>query len=155
MTAVTGRAAGFIATLYFVDAVMEIKDATTAAAAVIAGNKVKDVADMGSLSKTRSIIDVPVYGEDVASKLPGQGDPGTFDFNVTFNMDDTVHTALRDDDGKTPHSFIIVFTQGTNITYAVFDGYIADASAALPISDRIQLDVSVARDGGVTWVDAT
>lgn len=154
MAGVTGRAAGFIAKLYFIDEAMTTKDATTAAAAEITGNHVKDVADMGMLSKTRNIIDIPVYGEDVAGKLPGQADPGTFDFNITFDMSDTVHKALRDDDATSLHSFMIVFTQGTNKTWAVFDGYIADASAGQPIDDRIQMDVSVARDGGVTWIDA-
>ncbi|MFN3895764.1 MAG: hypothetical protein ACK4KU_14665 [Acinetobacter sp.] len=154
MPAVTGRAAGFIATLYFSDSVISTKDAATLASATASQFKVKDVADMGALSKNRNIIDIPVYGEDVASKLPGQADPGTFDFNITFNMDDVLHKSLRDDDGKTPHTFIIKFTQGANATFAAFDGYIAMADAGLPLDDRIQMDISVARDGGVTWVDA-
>ncbi|MBQ2262723.1 MAG: hypothetical protein II336_15295 [Loktanella sp.] len=154
MAAVTGRAAGFIAKLYFSTSILETKDATALASATDAEFQVKDVADMGALSKTRNIIDIPVYGEDVASKLPGQADPGTFDFNITFNMDDVLHKSLRDDDGKTPHTFIIKFTQGNNATYAAFDGYIATADAGLPLDDRIQMDISVARSGGVTWVDA-
>lgn len=154
MAGIQGRAAGFIAELYFVSSVMTTKDATTVAAAAILANKVIDVADMGNLAKTRNIIDIPVYGADVMSKLPGAADPGTFDFNVTLNMDDVTHVALRDDSGKIPHSFIIKFSQGANITYACFDGYIADASTGQPYDDRVQMDVSVARDGGVTWIDA-
>jgi hypothetical protein len=109
---------------------------------------------MGALSKARTVIDIPVYGEDVMGKLPGQADPGTFDFNVTFLMNDAIHKSLRDDDGKTPHTFVIKFTQGANVTYAAFDGYVATADVSPPIDDRIQMDVSIARDGGVTWVDA-
>jgi hypothetical protein len=154
MSSVTGRAAGFIATLYLVDSVISSKDLTTVAATAVVGNIVKDVADMGSLTKARNIIDIPVYGADTMSKLPGQADPGTFDFNVTFNMDDVTHKALRDDDGLTPHTLIIKFTQGTNVTYAAFDGYVATADVTAPIDDRIQMDVSIARDGGVTWLDA-
>jgi hypothetical protein len=154
MASVQGRAAGFIATLYMVTDVITTKESAAVTAAAIAGNKVIDVADMGTLSKARNIIDIPVYGDDVASKLPGQADPGTFDFNVTLNLNDATHIALRDDDGKAPHSFIIKFTQGTNITYAVFDGYIATADVGLPIDDRIQMDVSIARSGGLTFVDA-
>ena len=154
MTAVTGRAAGFIASLYFVNTVIATKAANTVAAAAITGNQVIDVADMGSLSNQRNIIDIPVYGKDVMSKLPGQVDPGTFDFNVTFNMDNVTHKALRDDAGTAPHSFIIKFSQGANITYACFDGYIAGADVTFPIDDRTQMDVSIARDGSVTWVDA-
>jgi hypothetical protein len=155
MAGVTGRAAGFIATLYYSATVIATKDATALATATGSEFEVIDVADMGSLAKTRAIIDIPVYGADVSSKLPGQADPGTFDFNVTLNLDDTIHKALRDDAGTTPHSFVIKFTQGANITYAAFDGYVADASVSPPIDDRIQMDVSIARDGAVTWVDAT
>jgi hypothetical protein len=49
---------------------------------------------------------------------------------------------------------VIKFTQGANITYAAFDGYIADATVSQPIDDRIQMDVSVARAGAITWLDA-
>ena len=154
MTAVTGRAAGFIAKLYYVSTVIGTKDESTIEAALIAGNLVKDVAEMGALAKARTIIDIPVYGEDVAGKLPGQADPGTFDFNVTLNLDDTVHKALRDDDGRIQHSFIVEFQQSTTAkTYAAFDGFIADATVEQPIDDRIQMNVSIARSGGITWVD--
>lgn len=154
MSSVTGRAAGFIASLYLVNSVITTKDLTTVAAAAVVGNLVKDVADMGSITKQRAIIDIPVYGADTMSKLPGQSDPGTFDFNVTMNFDDVTHLALRDDDGLTPHTLIIKFTQGANATYAVFDGYVATADVVAPIDDRIQMDVSIARDGGETWIDA-
>jgi hypothetical protein len=154
MASVTGRAAGFIATLYYSAAVDDVKDIASMATTAAIANEVLDVADIGSLNKTRTIIDIPVYGDDVKGKLPGQVDPGSFDFNVTLNLDDAIHTALRDDDGLTIHTFVIKFTQGANITYAAFDGYIADATVSQPIDDRIQMDVSVARAGAITWLDA-
>lgn len=155
MASVTGRAAGFIATLYYnaVNIPDADKDLAAVAAATV-GNEVLDVADIGSLNKTRTIIDIPVYGDDVKGKLPGQVDPGTFDFNVTLNLDAASHVGLRDDDGLTLTTFVIQFTQGANITYAAFDGYIADATVSQPIDDRIQMDVSVARAGAITWLDA-
>lgn len=155
MASVTGRAAGFIATLYYVATVDATKDEASIAANAIEGNKVVDVADMGSLANTRSIIDVPVYGEDVAGKLAGQADPGTFDFNVTLHLDDATHVAIRDDNGTDEHTFILKFAQGANVTYACFDGFLADASVSAPIDDRVQMDVSVARSGAVTWIDAS
>ena len=154
MASVTGRAAGFIATLYYSATVDAVKDVVSMATTAAPANEVLDVADIGSLNKTRTIIDIPVYGDDVKGKLPGQVDPGSFDFNVTLNLDDAIHTALRDDDGLTEHTFVIKFTQGANITYAAFDGYIADATVSQPIDDRIQMDTSVARSGGITWIDA-
>lgn len=154
MASVTGRAAGFIATLYYSAAVDATKTVLTMATTAAAGNEVLDVADIGSLNKARTIIDIPVYGDDVKGKLPGQVDPGTFDFNVTLNLDDASHVLLRDDDGLTIHTFVIKFTQGAAITWAAFDGYVADATVTSPLDDRIQMDVSVARSGGVTWLDA-
>jgi len=154
MSSVTGRAAGFIATLYYVSTVDADKDVASMATSAASGNEIIDVADIGSLNKARSVIDVPVYGDDVKGKLPGQVDPGSFDFNVTLNLDNTIHKALRDDDGLTPHSFVIKFTQGTAVTWAAFDGYVADATVNQPIDDRIQMDVSIARSGGITWLDA-
>jgi len=155
MTAVTGRAAGFIAKLYFSTSVDATKDLTSMATTAADANEVLDVADIGSLNKTRTIIDIPVYGDDVKGKLPGQVDPGSFDFNVTLNLNNAIHTALRDDDGLTIHTFVVKFTQGSNITYAAFDGYVADATVSQPIDDRIQMDVSVARAGAITWLDAS
>ena len=101
MAAVTGRAAGFIATLYYSVAVDSTKDVTSMATTAASGNEILDVADIGSLNKARTIIDIPVFGDDVKGKLPGQVDPGTFDFNVTLNLNDASHVLLRDDDGLT------------------------------------------------------
>lgn len=154
MAAVTGRAAGFIATLYYSVTVDAVKDVASMATTAASGNEILDVADIGSLNKARTIIDIPVYGDDVKGKLPGQVDPGTFDFNVTLNLDDASHVLLRDDDGLTLHTFVVKFTQGAAITWAAFDGYVADATVTSPLDDRIQMDVSVARSGGVTWLDA-
>lgn len=154
MAAVLGRAAGFIAELYYVPTVIADKSETNLEAAVISANRVIDVASMGTLDRQRNIISVPVYGEDVAGSLAGQADPGTFDFNVTMNFDNSVHTAIRDDDGRTQHTFIIRFFQtADDYTLAAFDGFLANASVGQPIDDRIQMDCSVARSGAVTWVD--
>ena len=156
MTAVIGRAAGFIGNLYYVPTVIATKSESTVEAAAVTANSIIDAASAGTLDKARTIIDIPVYGADVAGKLPGQADPGTFDFNVTLNLDNTVHKALRDDDGRNQHTFIVEFNQSTAAkTYAVFDGFIAGANVGFPIDDRIQMDVSIARSGAITWIDNT
>ena len=154
MPAVSGRSAGFIATLYHVATVISDKSETNLEAAIVSANLVKDVAEMGTLDKTRNIIDVPVYGQDVAGKLAGQADPGTFDFNVTFDFSDTKHKALRDDTGRVEGTYIVVYEQSTNNkTYAAFDGFLANASLGQPIDGRVQMDFTAARSGDVTWVD--
>ena len=154
MTAVTGRAAGFIAKLYYSATVVTTKDESNIETAAASGNLVKDVSSMGALSKARTIIDIPVYGADVAGKLPGQADPGTFDFTVTLNLDDTTHKAFRDDTGRVQHTFVVEYEQtSTAKTYAAFDGFIANATVNQAIDGAITMDVSVARSGDVTWVD--
>ena len=154
MPAVSGKAVGYIAKLYYVATPIPTKNISNVAAAAIAGNLVKDVADMGALTKERAIIDVPVYGSDFMSKIPGQADPGTFDFQCHYDFSDTVHNALRDNGGTSLHTFIVSFTQGANVSYAVFDGYVANGTVTPPYDDTIKLDVSVARDGAVTYLNA-
>ncbi len=157
MSAITGNAVGFIATLYRVASVITDKSETNLEAAITSGNKVNGVKEMSTgLKSERSIIDVPVFGEDTMSKIPGQADPGTFDFSAAYDGTDAVHNAIRDDSGLTQATYIVVFTQSaTAKTYAAFDGYTASGSVNFPIDDVISLDASIARSGSVTWVDNT
>ena len=157
MTAVVGRAAGFIATLYMSDTVLATKDESTIETAVAAaGNAVIDVSSMGALSRERAIIDIPVYGADVAGKLAGQADPGTFDFTVTLNLDNARHVAIRDATGRTQNTFILEYEQSSTAkTYAAFDGFLANATVNQAIDGAITMDVSVARSGDVSWVNNT
>ena len=157
MAAVTGRAAGYIAKLWYSATVITAKTETNIETVLnTAGNQIIDVRDMGALQKNRQIIDIPVYGEDTAGKLPGQADPGTFDFTVTMNFDNAMHVALRDDAGTTEHTFIVEFEQtSTNTTYAAFDGYIANATVTQAIDGSINMECSVARSGEITWVNNT
>ena len=157
MSAISGNAAGFIATLYRVSTVITDKSEANLEAAIIAANKVISVNDMSTvLTSERTIIDIPVFGEDSMSKLPGQSDPGTFDFSVAFDGSDTVHTAIRDDAGTAQATYIVVFTQSSTAkTYAAFDGYVASQNVGFSIDDVISMDVSIARSGSVTWVANT
>lgn len=153
MADVQGRAAGFIATLYYVATPISAPTASNVATAASVSNQVIDVADMGELTKERATIDIPVYGADVMGKLAGQADPGTFEFNVTMNFNNATHKLLRDDDGRISHGWIIKYTQSAgNVTYAYFEGTVAKASMGQPIDDRIQLDIAVARAGDVIWL---
>ena len=156
MAAVAGRAAGFIATLYHSSTAPTTTDSAGLATFAGTANQVIDVSDMGSLENQRDIIDITVYGSDTAGKLAGQADPGTFDFTVTFNADNAKHTTLRGDNGRVSQHWVIAWTQGTdNITYAYFTGFVANATINTPADDAWTMDCSVARDGGVTWVDDT
>ena len=68
MASVQGRAAGFIATLYYSTTVDATKDISSMATTAASGNEVLDVADIGSLNKTRTIIDIPVYERALREK---------------------------------------------------------------------------------------
>lgn len=155
MTAVTGRAAGYIAKLWYSSSVISTKDESNIETLLgTAANQVIDVSSMGTLSKEREIISIPVYGEDTAGALPGQVPASTFDFTVTMNFDNTLHTGFRDDAGTTERTFVVEFEQtSTATTYAAFDGYIANASVNQAIDGAITMDVSIARSGSITWVD--
>ena len=156
MPAVTGRAAGFIADLYHSNTAPAATTATGLATFIgLVGNAVIDVSDMGEFQRDRSIIDVPVYGADVAGKLAGQADPGTFDFEVTMNFDNAKHVALRDDVGRTSRHWVVRYRQSaTNVTYGYFQGFVANATIGQPIDGRVTMSVSVARSGDITWVDS-
>ena len=154
MPAVQGRAAGFIATLYRVPTVITDKSEANIEAAIVTANEVIDVSSMGALSRERAIIDIPVYGQDVAGKLAGQADPGTFDFTVTLNLNDAQHVAIRDNTGRLESTFILRYEQSAaNTTYAAFDGFLANASVTQAIDGAIAMECSVARSGDVTWID--
>jgi hypothetical protein len=153
MAGISGRQVAFNATVYFVASKIETKSIANVEAGAIVGNKIIDIAEIGALNKSRAVIDVPVYGEDFASKLVGQASAADFNFNVTLNMDNSVHQAIRDDDGKTEHTFIIKYELGAAATYAVFDGYVSGNDVTSPLDNRQAMDVTVARTGGVTWVD--
>ena len=154
MAAATGRLAGYNATLHYSASVITAKTETNVEAVTgAAANTVQDVASMGGLTKEREIIPIPVYGAETGGALPGQAPAGTFDFTVTLDQSNTLHTGFRDDTGVTEHTFIVNFTQGTNNTYAVFDGRIANATVNQPIDGAITMDISVARSGSITWVD--
>lgn len=155
MTSVVGRAAGFIATLFISDTVIDDKSETNIDTALAVTNAaIIDVSSMGALSRERAIIDIPVYGADVAGKLSGQADPGTFDFTVTLSLDDARHVLLRDATGRIQNTFIIQYEQSTTATtYAAFDGFLANATVNQAIDGALTMDVSVARSGDVTWVN--
>ena len=152
MPGVTGKRVGFIATLYK-SPLIASKTLTLVEAALVTANSVADVYDMGTLTKERDIVDLKLYGQDISSKITGQADPGTFDFTVAMNLGDTQHKAIRDDTGLTQFTFIVEYTVGTNKTYAAFDGFIATSDVEQAVDDVIKMNVSIARDGGITWLD--
>ena len=154
MAAVQGRAAGYIARLWYSSAVIAKTETAIETLLSTATNQVVDVSAMGGLTKEREIIEIPVYGSDTGGALPGQAPAGTFDFTVTLSLNNTLHTGFRDDAGTTQRTFVVEFEQtSTNTTYAAFDGYIANATVNQPIDGAITMDVSIARSGAITWVD--
>jgi len=154
MAGISGKQVGFITTLYM-DALISTKDEANLSAAAVSGKQIVDVTEMSTgLTKERDVIDVATFGSDVASKITGMAQVGTFDFAVAYNNDDANHLAIRDDSGLTQKTFILKMENGAAITYASFDGYVASASIDLAVDSVVSMNCSVARTGDVTYVDA-
>jgi len=153
MSGISGQQVGFNTTFYK-STLVATKDETNLAAAAVSGNQIIDTTAFGTgLSKERTIIDTPVFGSDVAGKIPGQAELGTFDFSVLFNNDDAIHTAIRDDAGTTQYTFIMKFESGSDITWSAFDGYLAGATLNVAIDSVTSMDVSIARTNDAVHVD--
>lgn len=119
-----------------------------------AGNLINAITDIGELTAEGNNIEFAIYGEDFSSSIPGQKSPGTFDMTVAMDFADTIHTSLRDDDGKTTHTFVVKFeVDGSNKTYAAFDGRVLTSTLAMGAGDVTTMNVSIARLGGATFVD--
>lgn len=133
---------------------VETKNLAALEALDSAGNLINGITDIGELTAEGSNIEFAVYGEEYSSSIPGQKSPGTFDMTVAMDFSDTIHTALRDDDGKTTHTFIVKFeVDGTNKTYAAFDGRVLSSTLSMGAGDVTTMNVSIARLGGATFVD--
>ena len=153
MAAVLGNYAGDITELYFSSAVIESKTETNLEAAVTTANRVGRVTEPGEIGAERTVISFAVAGEDYSSSVVGQADPGTYDFTVAVEWEDTLHNTLATDNGKTSHTFIVKLNQGdANNTLIAFDGRIANATIGGGVGEVGTLSVSIARTGGHTIV---
>ena len=153
MASVQGNYAGDITELYFSSAVIESKTETNLEAAVTTANKVGRLTEPGEIGAERTVISFAVAGEDYSSSVVGQADPGTYDFTIAIDWNDTLHNTLATDDGKTTHTFIVKLNQtDANNSLFAFDGRIANATITGAVGEVGTLNVSVARTGGHTIV---
>ena len=108
--------------------------------------------EIGELTKERAIIDIPRYGVDGGLKLPGAIDFGTFDFSQAWDFSDAQMKLIRDDDGKTEFTWVLVFPGSSGTDYAAFNGYIASGTTGLAYDTETTLAVTVARTNSPTWL---
>lgn len=141
--------------VYYSASKIATKDYTTINAAAIAGNEVVNVTDIPELEDEANLFDLPIYNEPVARKIPGQSTASEAAFEVAFDNSNAIHQALRDADKTVIRTFIIKMEDGAGgVSFYVFDGRVAGTSFATKLNEARKLTFTVARDGGLTWIDA-
>lgn len=154
MAAIQGVTAGYIPVLFKGPKTTGNITVATATTLTSAGNAIGFVSAMGALTKERTAITYPIYGQQTEGSLAGQAAAATFEFTVTLAMDNVGHIALRDDDGLTSYAWALKFVKGGNTTYGIFNGTLASSTVEAPIDGVINMACSVALEGGVTWVNS-
>ena len=154
MPGVTGYVAGDISRIYWSKTPITSKTLTNIKAAAVTANRILGVTTIGNLDKERNRIEFAIAGEEYSSSIPGQANPGSYDFSVALLLDNSLHTDLRADAGTSLYTFIVAFHQSsTNITYFAFDGRIGTAPIETAVGEVVGLSVSIFRQGGETRVD--
>lgn len=127
-----------------------------ALANVSATELVGDVSNIGTVERTRNIIEYNSYGQDYKRKLVGQADEGSLDITLSWIPDAT--TAPNQDLLKTYYEsgadidFAIIWEDpDANQAGALGNGYVASYSIEQPVDDVVTVNVTIAIDQGLTF----
>ena len=154
MPAVDGNYAGDITEIWYSATPIDHTEAAIETLIGTPANRVGSVTELGELSAEATNIEFGIAGEEYSSSLPGQRSPGTYDFTLAVNWNDTLHNTLAADNGRVSHTFVLVFNQSaTNATYVAFDGRIGNATIGGGVGEVGTLQMSVYRTGGHTIVN--
>ncbi len=107
-------------------------------------NKIPKVMELGNLSKERTAIAVPEYGTDAVGTIPGQIQNVTFDFKLTLDFENDVHTSIVKDDGKKPYTWVVRWEQESKSVFSVFQAYISTATTEQAIDNVVTLTATLA-----------
>ena len=153
MPAVSGQYAGDITEIYYSAATITHDESAIETLIGVPANRVGSVTEIGELAAEATNITFAIAGEEFSSSLPGQRDPGTYDFTVAVDWSNALHNTLATDNGRVSHTFVLVFNQSTdNRTYVAFDGRIGNATIGGGVGEVGTLQMSVFRSGGHTIV---
>lgn len=127
-----------------------------ALANVSASELVGDVSNIGTIERSRNIIEYNSYGQDYKRKLVGQADEGTLEITLSWVPDAT--TAPNQNLLKT------YYESGADLDFAIIwedpageqagclgNGFIASFSIDQPVEDVVTATVQIAIDQGLTF----
>lgn len=156
MPGVSGTYAGDIARLYYSATVISEKSEANLEAAITDGNRIGNLTEPGEIVNESTNITYAVAGEDFSSSIPGQRNPGTYDFTIAIDWNQAIVTTLANDSGRETHTWIVQWYQSeTNFTLAAFDGRVGTATITGGVGEVVTLNLSIFRIGGSTIVQNT
>lgn len=132
---------------YYIAVPLDQLTEATMKAATTAANEIKSMASLGSVSATRAAIPLLRAGDDFQGTLPGQADPGTYDFTINWIPTDPIHQALTTDKARVRHTIILKAEVGDDVTYIGFHGRIGSAENNGDLGSARQWTISFLRDG--------
>ena len=106
-------------------------------------NALPNVTDLGALESAVTIIEFPVYGEDIASKIKGLDTPADFTLDLAFDPAVVEHQELSEAAGETL-AFAITVSDGTEKVYYGVEGLCSSASMSAPVDGVSTLSITVA-----------
>jgi len=109
----------------------------------IEGNVLLNVTDLGAIESAITIIEFPVYGETIASKIVGLDTPADMTLDIAFDPAIDEHLELSDAAGV-PVAFAIVVSDGTANVYYGVEGICSTASMSAPVDGVSTLSLTVA-----------
>ena len=153
MAAVNGVYAGDITEIYFLASPLSTVDEASIETAAVDANEVPNVTEIGTLASESDIITYNVAGATFSGSLPGQRNPGTFDFGIAIDWTQAIVTTIYNDTGKSTRGIILVYNESsTNKTYIYFEGRVASTSISGNVGEVATINCSIARTGAATVI---
>ena len=106
-------------------------------------NALPNVTDLGALESSITVIEFPIYGQDIASKIKGLDSPGDVSVDIAYDPAVVEHQELSNAAGETL-AFAIVVSDGTAKTYYGVEGLCSSASMSAPVDGVSTLSITVA-----------
>ena len=106
-------------------------------------NALPNVTDLGAIESAITVIEYPVYGKDIASKIKGLDVPADFSLDLAFDPAIVEHQELSEAAGSTL-AFAITVSDGTAKVYYGVEGLCSTSSMSAPVDGVSTLSITVA-----------
>ena len=119
-------------------------------------DEVAQIADVGEVTLSATIIKFNSYGKSYKETRVGQKDPGEQELVLNWVPGDTKHLALKTAfDNKTKVNLSIVWHWGAENARADFEAYVADWGVPTPLEEIVTNKIKLSRTGPVTIDEVT